>query len=86
MKKQEFFTFEQLLEIVKKEVEKANRPANEIILDDVDVRLMLKVSPRTVSGWRSKAWITYSKVGGKLYYLLSDILDFLKKHANDAID
>jgi hypothetical protein len=65
---------------VKKALEKIRRPANETILDDVDVRGLLKVSKRTLAYWRERGIITFSKVGGKIYYRLSDILVLLKQH------
>lgn len=78
--------FPDLIEKVKGEVEKAKRPAEEVIYDDVDLQELLKVSKRTTGYWREKGMITFSKVGGKIYYLLSDILAFLKKFEVAAVD
>lgn len=75
-----------LIERVKGEVEKAKRPAEEVIYDDVDLREFLKVSKRTTAYWREKSMITFSKLGGKIYYRLSDILSLLKKHEVPAVD
>lgn len=78
--------FPNLLERVKGEVEKAKRPAEEVIYDDVDLRELLKVSKRTTAYWREKSMITFSKLGGKIYYRLSDILALLKKYEIPAAD
>ena len=38
---------------------KVQRPANEVILDDVDLRNLLKISERTTAALRAKNMITY---------------------------
>jgi hypothetical protein len=78
--------FPDLIERVRDEVEKAKRPSEEVIYDDVDLREFLKVSKRTTAYWREKGLITFSKLGGKIYYRLSDILLLLKKYEVPAID
>lgn len=65
---------DQLLPIV----EQMARPPEQIILDDVALREMLKMSKRSTAYLREKGLITYSKIGAKIYYRLSDILLFLK--------
>lgn len=66
-------------------LENMSRPANEIIYDDVDVRNMLKVSKRTLAYWRERGMITFSKLGGKIYYRLSDILALIKQNEIPAV-
>jgi hypothetical protein len=73
------------LDAVKKLMENVDKPPEYIILDDVDLRNFLNVSKRTVAYWREKREITYSKLGGKTYYRLSDILDLIKKNEVTAI-
>jgi hypothetical protein len=67
---------DQLLPIV----EQMARPPEQIILDDVALREMLKMSKRSTAYLREKGLITYSKIGSKIYYLLSDVLLFLKQN------
>jgi len=62
------------------------RPAHEVIYDDVDLRNLLKVSKRTTATWREKGIITFSKLGGKIYYRLSDILSLLKENEVLAVN
>jgi predicted TIM-barrel fold metal-dependent hydrolase len=61
-------------------IDQLARPPDQIILDDVQLREMLKMSKRSTAYLREKGLITYSKVGSKIYYLLSDVLIFLKKY------
>ena len=67
------------------ECQQAKRPPEEVIYDDVDLRNFLKVSKRTTAMWREKGLITFSKLGGKLYYRLSDILSLIKQHEIPAV-
>jgi hypothetical protein len=81
-----FPEFEELVRIIRYEVQQAKRPPEEVIYDDVDLRNFLKVSKRTTATWREKGIITFSKLGGKIYYRLSDILSLLKKNEIPAVD
>ena len=74
-----------VVEEIKLSVEKVIRPPEHVILDDVELRTYLKVSKRTTAYWREKGLITFSKLGGKIYYRQSDILSFLKMHEVPAI-
>jgi hypothetical protein len=67
-------------------VEQLGRPPDQIIIDDVALREMLKMSKRTTAYLREKGLITYSKIGSKIYYLLSDILLFLKQYEIPAFN
>ena len=41
---------------------------------------LLGVEKRTVSTWREEGIISYSKVLGKIYFKVQDIIDMLEKH------
>ncbi len=61
-------------------VNKALRPANEVILDDIELQQMLFISKRTAATLREQRLITFHKSAGKIYYLLSDVLEYLRNH------
>jgi hypothetical protein len=67
---------EQLLPVI----ERLNRPPEQVLLDDVELRQLLKVSKRTTAYLREKELITYSKLGGKIYYLYSDVLEMISRN------
>jgi len=67
-------------------MEQIARPPDQTILDDVGLRDMLKMSKRSTAYLREKGLITYSKIGSKIYYRLSDILSFLKQNEIPAIN
>lgn len=58
---------------------------SEIILDNADVLQLLKISQRTLAGWRAKGIITYSKIEGKLYYTQADIMECLNRNKYEKI-
>ena len=49
------------------------------LLDNQDMCQLLKISKRTLAGYRQKKLITYYILDGKAYYKASEIQDFLKK-------
>lgn len=70
---------------VKQIMRNVGKPAEHIILDDVDLRNFLKASRRTSAYWRERGEITYSKLGGKIYYKFSDVLALVKRYEVPAI-
>lgn len=63
----------------------AQRPPEQILLDDAAFCAYLNVSKRHAANLRSRREITYFKAGGKLYYKLSDVLAFVEKNKVPAI-
>lgn len=52
----------------------------EIIYDNADVLQLLKISQRTLANWRASGIITYSKIGGRLFYTQADIDECMKRN------
>lgn len=52
--------------------------AEIIILDDVDLQQIFKVSSRTTKRWRDNKLIAYSRIGNKIVYRMCDIHAFLQ--------
>lgn len=67
---------------VEKMIELRIRPADQIIIDDVDLRVLLKVSRRTLLNYR-QIGLKYHKIENKIFYFLSDVLEFIRSHSND---
>ncbi len=57
-------------------------PLNRQWLDLQETCQQLKISKRTLQFYRDKGILHYSKIGGKIYFLASDIEEHLKKHYN----
>lgn len=69
---------EKINENIKELVGKFHRPAEETVLDDVDLRLLLKISRRTALEYRKNKNLVHYKIDNKIFYLLSDVLNFIK--------
>ena len=53
-------------------------------LDNQELMQFLKVSKRTAQHYRDSGIISFSQVGNKIYYRLSDVESLLLKHYNKA--
>lgn len=62
---------------------KEKKPS-EIWLDNQELMQLLKVSKRTAQHYRDSGLISFSQVGNKIYYKLSDVEELLKTHYNKA--
>lgn len=51
----------------------------EELLDNQDLRQMLKISNRTLQRYRSNGRLPYYTISGKLYYKLSDVHQFIRE-------
>jgi hypothetical protein len=73
------------LHAVRQVLENVNKPPDQVILDDVDLCNLLKFSKRTSPYWRERGEITYSKLGGKIYYRLADVLSLIERNELHAV-
>ena len=60
------------------------QPLSEQWLDIEETCLLLKISKRTLQGYRDQGIITYSQIGGKIYVSASAIEEHLKNHTRKA--
>ena len=83
MTHEEFFRTppaQEFIKEIRKEVLSTKRPPEEIILDETQLCELLHISKRHAADLRKEGILKYSKIGGKIYYLLSDVLEMIKKH------
>ncbi|MCB0515387.1 MAG: helix-turn-helix domain-containing protein [Bacteroidetes bacterium] len=77
-------------ELVKKMDEIQNRltakdkEPKEVWLDNQEFIQLMKISKRTAQHYRDTGLISFSQVGSKIYYRMSDVEELLKKHYNKA--
>ncbi len=57
---------------------------NEQWLDNKELMDLLKISKRTAQHYRDTGIISFSQVGNKIYYKLSDVEELMKKHYNKS--
>ena len=60
-------------------IEKYSRPSTEVLLDDVDLRNLLKISRRTALEYRKKKVFPYYKLDNKIYYILAEVIEGIKQ-------
>ena len=56
----------------------------EVFLDNEELIAMLKISRRTAQTWRDEGKISFSQVGSKIYYKLSDVEKTMQDHYNKS--
>ena len=56
------------------------QPLSEVWLDIQETCQLLKISKRTLQAYRDNQVLSYSQIGGKIYFRASDIEDHLKNH------
>ena len=59
-------------------------PKHEVFLDNEELIAMLKISRRTAQTWRDEGKISFSQVGSKIYYKLSDVEKTMQEHYNKS--
>lgn len=68
---------QEFIRVLKSEVLKFQRPADQVIIDEVELCNILHISKRHAADLRREGKIKYAKDGGKLFYKLSWILDYI---------
>ena len=68
------------IDAVNKRLDAKEKEPKETWLDNTEVMAMLKISKRTAQTYRDSGLISFSQVGNKIYYRLSDIETLLNKH------
>ena len=76
---------ERLDRIVLRLEERQRSDPDQVFFDNQDFCQVMNISKRTAQEWRRKRWISYSHVGNKYYYRLSDILILLHVHYKPSI-
>ena len=72
------------IEAVNKKLETKEKEPKEKWLDNQELMQLLKISKRTAQHYRDSGLISFSQVGAKIYYRLSDVETLLNKHYNKA--
>ena len=55
-------------------------PAKNDWLDNQDICQYLHITKRTLDHYREKGILPYSKIGGKVFYRMSDVDAYLNQH------
>jgi len=72
------------LDAIQTSLIKTSKDSSENIIDNNDFMRIMKISKRTAQAWRDEGKISFSQVGNKIYYSISDIEEMLKKFYNKS--
>jgi len=72
------------LKAINKRLDAKEKQPKEIWLDNQELMQLLKISKRTAQHYRDSGLISFSQVGNKIYYKLSDVEELMKTHYNKA--
>ena len=79
--------FEELVAKMNEVLEKLNSktaPKQDVFLDNEEFIKTMKISRRTAQTWRDEGKISFSQVGNKIYYKLSDVEKTMQDHYNKS--
>ncbi len=69
---------------IKSEIKGTSKSSSNEFVDNVDFIKLMNISKRTAQAWRDEGKISFSQVGGKIYYKMSDVQEMLKSNYNPA--
>ena len=72
------------LEDITHQIATKSENKNETFLDNQEFLQLMKISKRTAQTWRDEGRISFSQVGNKIYYKLSDVEKLLQQHYNKS--
>lgn len=61
------------LDAIEDILKQKQKEPEDIFLDNQEFLQLMNISKRTAQAWRNENIITYSQVGNKIYYCMSDI-------------
>jgi hypothetical protein len=59
---------------------------DDVFLDNQEFIQLMNISKRTSQTWRDEGYISYSQVGGKIYFLMSDVKNLLARNYKKAVN
>jgi Helix-turn-helix domain len=82
--KDQFTDLMSKLDTIQSQISQKADPKKETFLDNQEFLLHLKISKRTAQTWRDEGKISFSQVGNKIYYKLSDVEKLMQENYNKA--
>lgn len=72
------------LDILNKKLEENQKSPDSIFLDNQEFIQLMNISKRTAQTWRDEGIVSFSQIGSKIYYKMSDIEKLLNKNYKAA--
>ena len=84
LSKEQFDALMSKIDDIHHKINSKNQPKQEVFLDNEELIKMLKISRRTAQTWRDEGKISFSQVGNKIYYKLSDVEKTMDEYYNKS--
>ena len=72
------------LDKIQHEVSSKQKSPVDTFIDNQEFIQIMNVSKRTAQSWRDEGIISFSQIGSKIYYRMSDVQALLDKHYKPA--
>ncbi len=72
------------LDVLNKRLEEKQKSPTETFLDNQEFLQLMNISKRTAQTWRDEGKISFSQIGSKIYYRMSDVQKLLDKNYKAA--
>ncbi|MBW4971181.1 helix-turn-helix domain-containing protein [Croceibacter atlanticus] len=72
------------IEEINTKITETSKKPEDVFLDNADFLQLMHISKRTAQTWRDEGKISFSQIGNKIYYRMSDVQTLLNKNYNKA--
>lgn len=72
------------LDSLERELAKKQPTIDDKFIDNQELMQLMYISKRTAQNWRDVGRISYSHIGGKIYYRMSDVQNLLDQNYKNA--
>ena len=72
------------LDVLNKRLEEKQKSQDDTYLDNQEFLQLMNISKRTCQSWRDEGKISFSQIGSKIYYRMSDVQKLLDKNYKQA--
>ncbi|WP_288954487.1 helix-turn-helix domain-containing protein [uncultured Polaribacter sp.] len=72
------------LDALNKRLEEKQKSPNDTFLDNQEFLQLMNISKRTAQSWRDEGKVSFSQIGSKIYYRMSDVQKLLDKNYKAA--
>jgi len=69
---------------VKTSLDEKQKYPKDVFVDNQEFLQLMNISKRTAQTWRDEGVVSFSQIGSKIYYRMSDVEKLLEKNYNKA--
>ena len=84
LSKEQFDALMSKIDDIHHKINTKNQPKQDVFLDNEEFIKMMKISRRTAQTWRDEGKVSFSQVGNKIYYKLSDVEKTMGEYYNKS--